>query len=89
MTTTNYNEWVTTRYPMFTPIDIVQELNEHAISTVYVTVDVPAQVVTNLRHLSRGQNRLMSTSFNISGNRITFASSCLNDMCPLLDAITR
>lgn len=89
MTTANYNEWVTTRYPMFTPIEIVQELNQHAISTVYLTVDVPTQVVRNLNLLARENSRLMSTNFDINGNRITFSANCLNDMCPLLDTITR
>ncbi|MCL9662097.1 hypothetical protein L2089_15490 [Paenibacillus hunanensis] len=89
MTTTNYKQWVTTNYPMFTPIEMVQELNQHSVATVYLTVDVPIQVVSNLKVLAKGNSRLMATNFNIDGNRITFSANCLNDMCPLLSTITQ
>lgn len=84
-----YVQIIKNRYPDFRGIYIEQELDNLARSTVFLTVDVPPNVLAKLNSLSNGRTRHMATSFNINGNTITFKSDALINMYPLLDTITR
>lgn len=77
------------RYPNLTVVSLEQELDNYANSTVFLTVKAPKQVIGKLNTLSRGQNRLLATSFSVEENIIRFKSVSVADMYPLLDTISK
>lgn len=76
------------RYPNLTVVSLEQELDNYAKSTVILTVNAPVQVIGKLNTLSRGQNRLLSTSFIVEENIIRMKSHSVAAMYPFLDTIT-
>jgi|GEM_PF-5130838 len=83
----NFTEKMRVNYPYLHNVRIDQELDEIANSTVTISGDMSNKLIVILNRLSGGVKRWMSVSFKILGNRVTFSSSCLNDMYPLLDTL--